>query len=444
MERRAMADLIRWKDKKGRMPLVIKGVRQCGKTFLVKEFGTRCFDDMMYINLERQRSYHSLFQKSLDPHWILNQLEASEGKKFVPGKTLLFIDEIQTCPDALTALKYFSEDAPEIHIVAAGSLLGVKLSMKSSYPVGKVDTLTLRPMDFREWLIATGEQGVVDLIERDGPFSVSEPVLSKLEMSFRKYMFVGGMPKVVETWIETRDQEAVRNEQERILDGYDSDFLKHVPEGDGFDVSTIWEAIPTTLSNENSKFIFSSLRGSKRASDYERAMKWLQDAGLVYRVNANRSPSIPLSAGEDKTSFKLYMCDIGLLSFKTGMDLAYYTNEEIRSNLNPIYRGASAENYVNNELTSSGFITNYWREGRYEVDFVIAKPGMTSVIPIEVKSGWKVRATSLKKYIDTFSPEKPIVLSMNPPSEGDVVKLPIYLAWTVPRLVDDSRTAINP
>ena len=385
-----------------------------------------------------------MFQGNLDPRWIVSQLEASEGKKFVPGKTLLFIDEIQACPEALTALKYFSEDAPEIHVVAAGSLLGVKLSMKSSYPVGKVDTMTLRPMDFREWLIATGELGIVDLVERDGPFSVSEPILSRLEMSFREYMFVGGMPKVVETWIETHDQEAVRNEQERILDRYDSDFLKHVPEGDGIDVSTIWEAIPTTLSNENSKFIFSSLRGSKRAYDYERAMKWLQDAGLMYKVNANRSPSIPLSAGEDKTSFKLYMCDIGLLSYKTGMDLTYYTNEKIRSNLNPIYRGASAENFVNNELASSGFITNYWREGRYEVDFVIAKPGMTSVVPIEVKSGWKVRATSLKKYIDTFSPEKPIVLSMNPPSEGDVVKLPIYLAWTIPRLVDDSRTAINP
>lgn len=436
MERGAMADLIRWKDRKGRMPLVIKGVRQCGKTFLVKEFGTRCFDDIMCIDLERQRSYHSVFQGNLDPHWIVNQLEASEGKKIIPGKTLLFIDEIQACPEALTALKYFSEDAPEIHVVAARSLLGVKLSMKSSYPLGKVDTLTLRPMDFREWLIATGEQGVVDLIERDGPFSVSEPVLSKLEMSFREYMFVGGMPKVVETWIETRDQEAVRNEQERILDRYDSDFLKHVPEGDGFDVSTIWEAIPTTLSNENSKFIFSSLRGSKRASDYERAMKWLQDAGLVYKVNANRSSSIPLSAGEDKTSFKLYMCDIGLLSYKTGMDLTYYTNEEIRSNLNPIYRGASAENFVNNELASSGFITNYWRDGRYEVDFIIAKPGMTSVVPIEVKSGWKVRATSLKKYIDTFSPEKSIILSMNPPSEGDVVKLPIYLAWMVPKMIE--------
>ena len=442
MWRRAYNDLIAWKDSENRMPLLMRGVRQSGKTYLLRKFGEERFDNTVYVNLESEKGIRSVFDRDLDPSRIIEDISSIKGEDIVEGRTLVILDEIQACPDAITSLKYFCEEAPGYHVAAAGSLLGVALARKGSFPVGKVDLMTMRPMDFEEFLVAIGEGRVVDRLRSTGPFEASGPVIERLEQAYLRYLFVGGMPRVVGAWVDGRGEDAVKEEQDRILMSYDSDFLKHVPSDEGPKVSRVWESVPQQLAAENGRFFYNHVKGGKRAAELEDAVQWLTDAGLLHRVGSTDSPGVPLGSVPDGGLFKLYMCDVGLLSRMVGAELPMYTYDSVRGLTSPDFRGAVAENYVLNEIVSTfGRTPRYWRDGRYEVDFLM--PVGTEVVPIETKSGWKTRATSLGRYIDEYSPRKAAVLSMNPPEDGDVVKLPLCLTWMLRDVLEgayDGRT----
>lgn len=434
MWRKAYDLLLEWKDREDGMPLLVRGVRQCGKTYILRRFGEEQYGNMVYVNLESEKGMHRVFDRDLDPRRIVRDIASIKGVDISEGDTLLVLDEIQACPDAITSLKYFCEDAPGYHVAAAGSLLGVALARKSSFPVGKVDMMTMRPMDFEEFLVAAGHRTVVDRLRETGPFDSSQALIDLLEQEYLRYLFVGGMPRAVKAWVDGRGEEAVKEEQDRILTSYDSDFLKHVPDDHGPRVSRVWESVPQQLAAENGRFFYSHVKGSRRASDLEDAVQWLTDAGLLYKVRAADSPGIPLDSVPDGGLFKLYVCDVGLLSRMVGAELPMYTYDSVRGRTDPDFRGAVAENYVLNEIVSGlGRVPRYWRNGRYELDFLVAVG--TDVVPVETKSGWKVRATSLKEYIDRYSPERSVVLSMGPPEDGRVTKLPLCLAWMMKDVV---------
>lgn len=435
MWRKISRELVGWKEKEDRMPLILSGVRQCGKTYILTEFGKENFRNTVYVNFESDREMHRLFARNLDPHRILSDL-ASVRRERIDSETLVIFDEIQACPDAITSLKYFSEQAPEYSIVAAGSLLGVALAEKPSFPVGKVDFLRMGPMDFEEWLVANGKGALVDRVRETGALDAPEVVLTEMEDAFREFLFVGGMPRVIGRWVETHDEDAVKDEQDRILLSYDSDFLKHVPEGYGLRVSRVWESVPSQLAAENSRFFFSHVKGSKRASELEDAVQWLTDGGLLYRSEHTGSPGAPSDFRPSGGLFKLYVCDVGLMSRMLDVDLAFYVYEDIRSALDPSFRGAVAENYVLTELVSQyGRVPRYWRDGKYEVDFLLESG--PEIVPVEVKSGWKNRAASLGEYIDRFGPRRAVLLSMLPPASGRVIGLPLCLSWMIRETLED-------
>ena len=314
MERALIQKLVDWKNNPARKPLILKGVRQCGKTYLLKEFGKRHYEDTAYFNFEETEALKSVFEKDYDTKRILFELGLHCRKTIHPGKTLLFFDEIQECGRAITAMKYFCENAPEYHIVCAGSLLGIALQKQLSFPVGKVDFLTLYPMNFLEFLRAGDEEVLADYIEQfkkgeDLPAVVTE----KLELMLKKYYVTGGMPEVVKTWFETNSIEQVESVQQALINSYELDFAKHAPAKDFPKLSAIWRSIPEQLAKENTKFIFSHVKKGWRSKDLEDALEWLIAAGLVYKVCKIEKPYIPLSSYADDTAFKLYMSDVGIL-----------------------------------------------------------------------------------------------------------------------------------
>ena len=422
--REAMAELRRWHDDLSRKPMVVSGVRQCGKTYLLKEFGSEAYEDVLYVDLERSKNACKVFDRDLDPSRILEDLSAVFGTTTKPGSTLVILDEIQSCPAAIASLKHFCEEMRDLHIVGAGSLPGAE---KASYPVGKVDRLVMRPMNFREWLVANGRSMLYERADEEYP-NVSDALLGELNEEYRRYLFVGGMPEAVQTWIDTHDESAVAKVQDGILNSYAADFLKHVPNDMAMKVHRVWTSIPVQLAKENGRFYYSSVEASGRGRGLDDAVSWLESANLVHRVVCTEKPSIPLAASADASRFKLYVCDCGLLSRMSDARLAAYLYDSLDDATDSSYRGAVAENYVLNEIVSSfGREPFYWRDGKYEVDFLIQTGH--GAAPIEVKSGTKVRATSLKFYIDRFSPEKAIVLSRNPPKEGTATSIPPCMAW---------------
>lgn len=429
MWREAMDRLREWRNSPGRKPLMMSGVRQCGKTYILKEFGKECYDSVLYVNLERTAKARLIFEKDLDPSRILEDLSSMFGTPLDEGSSLLILDEIQSCPAAITSLKYFCEEKRGCHIVAAGSLLGVLLAEKSSYPVGKVDMITLRPMNFREWLAANGKTMLFDNADANC-MDVSDGILESLDDEYRRYLYVGGMPEAVQTWIDTHDETLVAKVQENILNAYAADFLKHVPDDMAMKVNKIWTSAPEQLAKDKGRFFYSNVGTSGRSRDLEDAVWWLTSANLLHRVNCTERPKVPLAESADVDRFKLYICDCGLLTRMMNGDLAMFLYDELKDDIDPGFRGAVAENYVLNEIVSS-FDREpfYWRKGKYEVDFLISSG--TCVIPIEVKSGSKVRSASLKNYIDSYSPKKCIILSRNRPKDGDVVALPLCMAWKI-------------
>ena len=421
MQRTLMGKLVAWKDAPDKKPLILRGVRQCGKTFLLKEFGRLHYDDVAYFSFEDTPAIGEKFGLDLRPERIVKELGMLRNKTIEPGKTLIILDEIQLCGKALTSLKYFCENAPEYHVVSAGSLLGVALSEKTSFPVGKVEFLTLYPLSFFEFLVADGKQLLAEALLEDN--SLVDAFADELRGKLLDYYFVGGMPEAVNTWVETGYSiEKTGDVQQRILDSYEVDLVKHAPTKDFPKLSAIWNSIPLQLAKENSKFIFSQVKDSWRAKDLEDSLEWLIGAGMAYKVRKIEKPFIPLSAYADNAFFKLYLCDVGLLRKMSGLppSVIYGKDKAYQD-----FKGALAENYVLCELVKQyGSAPFFWKSANSaEVDFVVQDDA--DIIPIEVKAERASHARSLAEYCKKYTPRKSFITSM----ENKKGTIPLWMIW---------------
>lgn len=426
MKRSFTASLHKWKTQKDRKPLLLKGVRQSGKTYLLKEFGRQAYADMAYFNFEGNEPLQKCFDRDLDPERIITELGVLRHKAIKPGETLLVFDEIQFCNRALNALKYFYENAPRHHIACAGSLLGVALSKPLSFPVGKVDLRILRPMSFYEFALANGEEKMLAFLSglgREKP--VPETFTGRLTDLLAAYYIVGGMPEAVAKWIETRDVAEVEAVQRRILDSYELDFAKHAPVSDIPKLNLIWKSIPSQLARESGKFVFGHAKPGARSKDLEDALEWLISAGLVYKITKIEKPFMPLAAYADRTYFKLYVSDVGLLRKMAGLpaDAVKATLDAYRE-----FKGALAENYALTEMLNLDFDQLfYWKSANTaEVDFVTQYNGL--IVPVDVKAG-RNRARSLMEYRKKYAPEISIKTSLENISGKEVKNIPLYMLW---------------
>lgn len=424
MYRTAMEYLLAWKEKTRRKPLIIRGARQVGKTWLMKEFGKVAYEQVIYINFDNNPQMKNLFEESLDVARLITGLELYAGHKIDPDNTLLIFDEVQEVPKALSSLKYFNEDAPQYQIICAGSLLGVALHQGTSFPVGKVEFLDLYPLSFFEFLSAMGKEQFVTLLQ-NGDFGMAANFKLDYIDLLKQYYYVGGMPEAVQAFADSKDFNEVREIQQRILTAYEQDFSKHAPNETVPRIRMLWNSIPAQLSKENKKFIYGLIKEGARAKEYELAMLWLTDCGLVHKVHRVSTPSLPLKAYEDLKAFKLYLVDVGLLSCMVGL------RQNVLLNGNQLFKefkGALTEQYVLQQLkTIKGLNTYYWTSdrGTAEVDFVIDNG--SDVIPIEVKAEVNLQAKSLKVYREKFQPKISIRTSMADYKKEDrLLNLPLW------------------
>ena len=424
MYRFAIEELKKWKARENRKPLIIRGARQVGKTWLMKEFGASSYEQTVYINFDSNTQMQRLFDGDLDVQRIIIGLELYIGYKIDPEKMLLVFDEIQEVPKALTSLKYFNENAPQYQIVCAGSLLGIALHDGTSFPVGKVEFLDLYPLSFYEFLTALGKGRFVSLL-KDQEYSTASNFRQVYIDSLKQYYYIGGMPEVVQAFVDNKDFNEARTIQQRILSAYEQDFSKHAPNEAVPRIRMIWNSIPSQLAKENKKFIYSLIKEGARAKDYELALLWLSDCGLVHKVNRVTVPNLPLKAYEDLRAFKLFFVDIGLLSCLAGLrqNVLLDGNELFKE-----FKGALTEQYVLQELkTRKGIQCYYWtaERGTAEVDFVVGNGA--EVFPIEVKAEINLQAKSLKVFHEKYRPAKSIRTSMaDYKDEGWLINLPLW------------------
>ena len=427
--RRKADELLRgWRDRADRKPLLVKGVRQCGKTYLLRTYAQDLFESVVYVNLENDRSARADFSGGLDPHSIVRAIEARTGQRIVPGKTLLFIDEIQACEEALTSLKYFCEDAPEYYVAAAGSLLGVAINHQSySFPVGKIDLIEMTPLDFEEFLWAMGHDQLVDEIrssfELMGPLAPS--LHEKALRLYRQYLVVGGMPEAVQTYIDDQSIIDVAEKHRIILDGYSADTNKYADERLSAKTRACFDSIPRQLAKENRKFQYKVVRaGGGNASLFGDALDWLVLSGTVARCSLVGQIESPLEAFVNPSAFKIYQADTGLLVSKAGAQRA-----DILAGIGGTFMGALTENYVAQQLSAMGYPLHYWaRDNRAEIDFVVEKQGCLSAI--EVKAGENTRSRSLSSLKKTHPGVRPIRLSTKPFGMNDgLMSVPLYAAF---------------
>lgn len=424
MYRVAIAELYKWKESRHRKPLIIQGARQVGKTWLMKEFGCQAYADTVYINFDSNSRMAELFASDLDTDRLVMGIELYAGRKINPDSTLLIFDEIQEVPRALSSLKYFCEDAPQYHIVCAGSLLGIALHEGTSFPVGKVDFLPLYPLSFKEFLMAVaGERfaGLLNYLDFQMIASFKQTYIDAL----KQYFFIGGMPEAVQSFVEERDFNAVRNIQKRILAAYEQDFSKHAPIEIVPKIRMIWNSIPSQLARENKKFVYGLVREGGRAKEYEAAIMWLCDCGLVHKVSRVNASGIPLKAYEDLKAFKLFMVDVGLLGCMTGLRQRTLLDGNA---LFTEFKGALTEQYVCQQLKTVGdLVVFYYTNDRSscEIDFVVDTG--EQIVPIEVKAEINLKAKSLKTYREKFSPELSVRTSMADYKREDwLLNLPLY------------------
>ena len=424
MKRFIVDKLIKWKNSKYRKPLILKGARQVGKTYILKEFGKENYDDIAYFNFDHDTDLYNLFVNSKEPKRILEQLAFIYGKAIIPGKTLIFFDEIQECPDALNSLKYFQEEANEYHIVCAGSLLGIRLS-HTSFPVGKVDFMNLYPMTFSEFLIADNCKNLVDYMKSIEKIeNIPDIFFNMLEEKLKAYFIIGGMPEAVYSWVNEKNVEMVNRIQTNILQAYENDFSKHVKNNEANKISLIWNSIPSQLTKENKKFLYQTIKQGARAREYEDALNWLNDANLIYKVYNVNKVGLPLKAYEDLSSFKIYMNDVGLLRRMSNLDSKII----IQGNkLFEEFKGAYAENYILNMLTYLYENTpNYFTFDRYEIDFVIQNKN--EIIPIEVKANKSTNNLSLTRYNERNENKISVRFSMNNLIQNEkIINIPLFL-----------------
>lgn len=429
MYRIAMEQLLKWKEKKRRKPLIIRGARQVGKTWLMKEFGRTAYKQVVYINFDNNAPMKQLFDGNLQIERLITGLELYAGHKIDAENTLLIFDEVQEVPKALTSLKYFNEDAPQYQIVCAGSLLGVALHQGTSFPVGKVEFLDLYPLSFFEFLMALGKESYVNLLQQ-GDFEIATSFKQEYAELLKHYYYVGGMPEVVQVFADNKDFSEAREIQSRILAAYEQDFSKHAPNEVVPRIRMLWNSIPAQLTKENKKFIYGLVKEGARAKEYELAMLWLTDCGLVHKVHRVTAPNLPLKAYEDLKAFKLFLLDVGLLSCMVGL------RQDVLLNGNDLFKefkGALTEQYVLQQLkTIKKVNTYYWTapQGTAEVDFVIDNG--QDVIPVEVKAETNLQAKSLKVYREKFQPKRSIRTSMADYKDEDwLLNLPL---WAVQKI----------
>jgi hypothetical protein len=424
MERLLINELEKWKNKKKRKPLIIHGARQVGKTWLMKEFGKRYFKDYVYISFDNNDRIKNIFELDYDTKRILSALKVESGKKISPETTLIIFDEIQEVPKAMTALKYFCENAPEYAIVAAGSLLGMALHEGTSFPVGKVEFLNLYPLNFKEFLMAVGETGLAQLMsEKD--YDLINSFSGKYADLLRKYYYIGGMPEAVQTYLDTDDMTEVRSIQKQLLLYYENDFSKHAPSEQLPRIQMVWNSIPAQLSKENRKFIYGLVRKGARAKDYEVAIQWLADYGLVHKSLRVKKPGLPLISYIDQSSFKMFMLDVGLLAAKGNLSARTLLEG---NRIFTEFKGALTEQFVAQEFSSRGTELYYYSTSNSsgEIDFIVQRDDF--IIPIEVKAEENLRAQSLRSFCQKYNPEFAIRTSMSPyRKESWMTNVPLYI-----------------
>jgi uncharacterized protein len=424
MKRKELAQLSKWKISPNRKPLIIRGARQVGKTWLMKEFGRKEFQKFAYINFESNALLRTIFIDNFDTSRILTALEIETGVAIEPGNTLIILDEIQDAQGALTSLKYFYENAPDYYVIAAGSLLGVALNSQTSFPVGKVEFLDLHPFNFSEFLAALKEESLQELLDKQD-WSLIKTFKSRYIELLKQYYYVGGMPEAVLSFSQKKDFSEVREIQKRILIAYEQDFSKHAPNTIVPRIRMIWNSIPAQLAKENRKFIYGLIRQGARAKDYELAMSWLIDCGLIYKVHNVTKPAIPLKAYESFGSFKLFIVDVGLLTAMTDLDVKTLLGG---NSIFEEFKGAITEQYVFQQLKAQNeTVIYYWSQEnlRSEIDFLLQFSG--EVIPVEVKANENLHAKSLKVYYQKYKPKTAIRTSLSDfRTEEWMINLPLY------------------
>ena len=423
MKRFVMDKLVKWKNSNDRKPLILRGARQVGKTYILKEFGETYYDNVAYFNFDHDEGLEALFLNTKDPKRIIEQLSIANGKKISPITTLIIFDEIQECPNALNALKYFCEEAKDYHIVCAGSLLGIRLS-KTSFPVGKVEFLNMYPMTFSEFLIAHNSENLVEAMSEIKSIQEIPKIFESLLIEKLKiYYIIGGMPEVVYSWVNDKDIEKVNKIQKNILDAYENDFSKHIDTAEANKVSLIWNGIPSQLARENKKFVYQVIKEGARAREYEGALNWLNDADLITKCFLVNKCAFPLKAYQDLSAYKIYMNDVGLLRRMSNLDSRIILE---KNRLFEEFKEAFTENYVANTLKYlQEEAPNYYTFDRNEIDFVIQRKN--KIIPIEVKSDKSTNNNSLTKYNSANDNSVSFRFSLNNLCrDGKVVNVPLY------------------
>lgn len=437
MERLILKDLIAWKNSPYRKPLILKGVRQVGKTWILKEFGKRCYENTAYFNFDENEEYKQFFETSKDVNRILQNLMFASGQSIKPEKTLIIFDEVQDCPKVINSMKYFCENAPEYHIACAGSLLGIALAKPSSFPVGKVNFMQIDPMTFTEFLTANGDENLVkymESIERIEPLpdAFFNPLYEKLKM----YYVTGGMPESVLMWTQARDVSAMQNTLSDIIDAYERDFAKHPDVSEFPKISMIWKSIPSQLARENKKFLYKVVKEGARAREYENALQWLVDARLVHKIYRSSTPGLPMSAYDDLSAFKIYLADVGVLRRLAQLAPTAFTEG---NRLFTEFKGSLTENFVLQTLLTQFEVTpRYWAQNNppYEVDFLIQREN--EIFPVEVKAEGNIRSKSLKKFKELFPDKVKLRVRFsldNLKLDEDVLNIPLFMADYTDRLL---------
>lgn len=442
MKRFVYAQLLEWKQipDDERKPLILEGARQVGKTWLARELGRNGFENYIELNFEKQTALRALFEFDFDFGRILLAISAFSGQKVIPGKTLLFLDEVQWAPRGLLSLKYFKEDLPGLHVIAAGSLLGLLEHEGESFPVGKVSFLRVFPMTFDEFLTATGKESLYDVLKKRD-WTLTNVLAARFEESLRSYYYVGGMPEAVEKFITTRDYSKVRKVQRELIASYKRDFSKHAPGDVVPRISLVWDSIPTHLAKDNKKFVYAVMKSGARAREYETAIKWLADAGLVHKHTRVSKGEMPLDGFEDTESFKLFVLDVGILGAMCSLDRRTLLNG---SEFYGQYKGALTEQYVLQELicrsTDEDEVKlHYWAPdtGQAEVDFVIQAGGQ--IAPLEAKAEISVKAKSLKVFSSRYRTPRIFRTSLLPYFEGEnVTDIPLYAVSKIPDIMREN------
>ncbi len=437
MERLIMNELLKWKNSPYRKPLILKGVRQVGKTWILKEFGKRYYKNVAYFNFDENSEYRQFFKTTKDVDRILQNLMLASSQKILPESTFIIFDEVQDCPEVINSMKYFCENAPQYHIACAGSLLGIALAKPSSFPVGKVNFMQINPMTFTEFLLANGDENLaeymktVDTLEPI-PDAFFNPLYEKLKM----YYVTGGMPESVKMWTEARDIDAMQEVLSGIIGTYERDFAKHPNVSEFPKISMIWNSLPFQLSRENKKFIYKVVKEGARAREYEDALQWLVDARLVYKIYRSTAPGLPMSAYDDISAFKIYMVDVGLLRRLAQLSPTAFGEG---NRLFTEFKGALTENFVLQTLVTQYEVTpRYWTKTNppYEVDFLIQREN--DIFPVEVKSESNTASRSLKKYKELFSDKVRLRIRFslnNLKLDDDMLNIPLFMADQTDRLI---------